>query len=161
MDKIKPVTGTAGRWTAIALMVAGLIPLAGCRICADCEGMSYPAYGGSWQRTRRDAGRVGSIFDPGGVKTSELVARDAPADPDELERMRQESFGSGAYNPQSDPDQDSDSKPDDEGELEKNDLRDRSLDDFDEEMDDDLRGKGVDDIDVRIIPGQPMPPVLR
>ncbi|MDG2223881.1 MAG: hypothetical protein P8L85_21050 [Rubripirellula sp.] len=75
---------------AVILMVGGLLPLGGCRICADCEDMAYPAYGGSWQRTLRNEGRVGSVFAPAGGKTSELSDRDLPPDPVELERQRQE-----------------------------------------------------------------------
>lgn len=74
----------------LILLVGGLFPLSGCRICADCEDLAYPAYGGSWQRTLRNEGRVGSVFAPAGGKTSELTDRDVPPDPVELERQRQE-----------------------------------------------------------------------
>ena len=38
--------------------------------------MDYPTYGGAWQRTRRDGGRVGSIFDPAGARTAAVVPRE-------------------------------------------------------------------------------------
>ncbi|MFG0254621.1 MAG: hypothetical protein ACF787_05930, partial [Rhodopirellula sp. JB053] len=63
----------------IATLLAGavlagpvLVSSGGCRLCADCDLESYPSYGGAWQRTLRDSGRVGSIFDPGGSRASDL-----------------------------------------------------------------------------------------
>lgn len=52
-----------------------LVLLGGCRLCADCDDEAYASYGGAWQRTHRDSGRVGSIFDPGGSRTSDLSER--------------------------------------------------------------------------------------
>ncbi|MEE2935435.1 MAG: hypothetical protein VYA84_05510 [Planctomycetota bacterium] len=74
----------------VILLVGGLFPLGGCRICTDCEDLAYPAYGGSWQRTLRNEGRVGSVFAPAGGKTSKLIDRDVPPDTVDLERQRQE-----------------------------------------------------------------------
>lgn len=44
----------------------------GCRVCQTCD--EYPAYGGSWQRTNRVSGRVGSVFDPAGAKVASYDA---------------------------------------------------------------------------------------
>ncbi|MEM9368826.1 MAG: hypothetical protein AAGD07_22775 [Planctomycetota bacterium] len=52
---------------------------AGCRLCADCDLESYAAYGGVMQRTQRDSGRVGSVFDSGGTHVANLEPR-TPAD---------------------------------------------------------------------------------
>ena len=49
--------------------------LGGCRLCADCDLDAYPSYGGAWQRTVRDSGRVGSVFDPGGSRAADLSER--------------------------------------------------------------------------------------
>lgn len=73
------------------LVVIGLVmllPIGGCRLCCDSEDLAYPAYGGAWQRTRRDAGRVGSLFDPAGARTAKLTSRDEPKSVDELYRNR-------------------------------------------------------------------------
>ena len=51
--------------------------------------MDYPAFGGSWQRTVRDSGRVGSIFDSAGGKVANLTDRDQPLPTDALERQQQ------------------------------------------------------------------------
>lgn len=78
------------RRLVVAMMsLASALPAAGCRICADCDERAYPAYGGSWERTRRSEGRVGSVFDPAGAKAPELVNRDVPPSPAELERASQ------------------------------------------------------------------------
>ncbi|WP_144057570.1 hypothetical protein [Novipirellula maiorica] len=79
------IASFAKKLVLLALLM-GLAPTTGCRICAECEDLAYPAYGGAWQRTRRDGGRVGSIFDPAGARTPELVSRDLPLSPDEKER---------------------------------------------------------------------------
>ncbi len=70
----------------LPLLLLLLLPAGGCRICADCDDLAYPAYGGIWQRTNRDSGRVGSIFDPAGAKKSDLVSRETPVKPDETLR---------------------------------------------------------------------------
>ena len=56
--------------TLIRIALLGLIltPGFGCRICQTCD--EYPAFGGSWQRTNRVSGRVGSVFDPAGAKVA-------------------------------------------------------------------------------------------
>ena len=82
------ITASIAKKLLLLALLVGLAPTTGCRICAECEDLSYPAYGGAWQRTRRDGGRVGSIFDPGGARNSELVSRDLPLSPDEKERAK-------------------------------------------------------------------------
>ena len=66
--------------TAIALAGAMLTVGSGCRLCCDLEDQAYSAYGGKWQRTDRDHGRVGSLFEPAGGVTSDLSEREIPRD---------------------------------------------------------------------------------
>jgi hypothetical protein len=63
--------------TLAATIVAGGV-VAGCTIPSDCGDLDYPTYGGAWQRTRRDSGRVGSVFDPAGARSATLSSRDLP-----------------------------------------------------------------------------------
>lgn len=65
----------------------------GCRIGGDYNRLDYPTYGGAWERTRRDSGRVGSIFDPAGARSPELADRDSPPTPDMWQRQRSPSPG--------------------------------------------------------------------
>lgn len=160
MDKTNPVSRNVWRKVTLAILCAGLLPLGGCRICAECEDLSYPAYGGAWQRTQREQGRVGSLFDPGGAKASSLVARDTPSDIDELERERQKARGKSALD--GDPDEMDSPEPEREEERDREmELRDRELDDIEEGKENELREKNLDDININVVPGQPMPPVLR
>ena len=134
----------------------------GCRICADCEDLDYPAYGGAWQRTLRQSGRVGSVFDPGGAKVATLVDKTAPENPDQIERSRQDSIA-GEEDPNTEPDDDGENE---NGEDENNDpksesmkererkLREKELDDVESDAESELREKTLDDIEVRIIPGR-------
>jgi hypothetical protein len=65
----------------IAALAAGIIGggmIAGCTIPSDCGDLDYPTYGGAWQRTRRDSGRVGSVFDPAGARAATLSPRELP-----------------------------------------------------------------------------------
>ena len=107
MDKYESSSITTTRRTGVGqilsgvLLIAAVIPLGGCRICADCDEGAYATYGGAWQRTLRDSGRVGSIFDPAGGLSPELVSRDTPKNPDELERERNDAM----VDDESDPDQ--------------------------------------------------------
>lgn len=161
-------TGTlrtgAGQMFASAVLLSALIPFGGCRICADCDETAYAAYGGAWQRTTRDSGRVGSIFDPAGGLASELVSRDAPESPDAQERARKEAFGTGDADLDRAGDEEEDKKrwEAEEDSLDKSrDLQERRLEDIEEEKEEELRKKELNEINVRIIPGQPLPPVLR
>ena len=125
------------------------IPLAGCRICATCEELDYPAYGGSWQRTIRDSGRVGSVFEPAGARVADLVSRDEPPQPDELERSRR-------------PD-DVDDNPSDEnldGEDEVNEDSEPSDEDEEEkmkELEEELRDMDLEEIRIE---SPPTPPTM-
>jgi hypothetical protein len=159
MGKVDRVTLVTLRWFAMGLLLMGLVPLTGCRICPDCEDIAYPAYGGSWQRTRRNSGRVGSIFDPGGAKTSDLVPRDDPADTDVLERLRQQGRVPRVPDPEDLRGDDADTEPG--GKDPRDDLRDRGLDDIDDDNGDELRNKDLRDIEVKVIPGNQVPPLLR
>ncbi len=77
-------------------------PSVGCRLCGDCHELAYPTYGGAWERTRRDSGRVGSIFDPAGGRSPELEDRETPRSPDQWERLRAEQRPSVAEPPEPD-----------------------------------------------------------
>ena len=156
------------RWL-LALLPLLLLGSGGCRICADCEDLAYPAYGGAWERTRREEGRVGSLFDPAGARASELVPREAPASPDEIVR-EQQAENESDDDPKGMEDRDEDSDDADEGEPEESEqdfrdkieeLRNRKLDDIEEEMEDQLREKGIDDIEVKSIPRKPAPLKIR
>lgn len=141
--------------TALALIILLVtITGGGCRICADCEDLEYPAYGGAWQRTLRNSGRVGSVFDPGGAKSAQLVDKTMPEAPDQIERNLQEARQSD------DPDMDPQT-PDSDDEAERESLKDREkelrekgLDDIESDATEELRSKELDDIEVRIIPGR-------
>jgi hypothetical protein len=151
MDKI-------GRWAAVFLLSAGLVPLGGCRICADCEDLAYPAYGGAWQRTQRYAGRVGSVFDPAGARSPTLSDREGPPTPDELERQRQQSSGEQSLDP--DRRLEGGFEDDRSPRSETDDLLERALDDIRDEKEDELRERTLDDINIRVIPPPPIPETL-
>ncbi|WP_146516662.1 hypothetical protein [Rubripirellula amarantea] len=141
----------------IALMLA-IAPMTGCRICSDCEDLDYAAYGGAWQRTLRDRGRVGSAFDPAGAKAAMLVDRDTPEGQADIQRQQQSDRDKDVDN-SGDVDDTEDPKesPDDEDTFRDRakDLRDQELDDIESDREDELRKKGLDDIEVRIIQGRP------
>lgn len=135
-----------------------IVPAGGCRICAECDDLDYPAYGGSWQRTRRDSGRVGSVFDPAGGRASDLVERETPLPPDELARERQ---ADGADPPlfEEDPtDQAPPSEPGDDTQDDTERMRQQRIEDIEVENEDDLRKRTLDS--AGILPGQPGQPVL-
>jgi hypothetical protein len=150
------------RWIALAVMTIGVAPLGGCRICADCEDLAYPAYGGAWERTRRDSGRVGSVFDPAGGQSSMLVDRDEPPTPDSLERQRQEAregdFEAPDRNLEADSSESNSDLP--PGDDKTQELLERQLDDIRDEKEDSLRQKSLDDIDIRVIPRSSVPATL-
>lgn len=149
------------RSIVLACMVVSLLPAAGCRICADCEDLAYPAYGGAWQRTKRDSGRVGSIFDPAGGKASDLTNRDQPLSADAIERQRQVERGSNLTDPDRQPDETLEATPDTEGTPE-NELRNRELEDIpDSEKEEQLRNKNLDEIKVHLMPSMPEPAALQ
>lgn len=131
--------------SAAALLIfcgAGLF--AGCTIPSDCGDLDYPTYGGAWQRTRRDAGRVGSVFDPAGARAAVLTDRNAAAQADEA-RGPAESIHS---TPPGRPSTDSDQLDPEEVPASPSDRSDR----------DRLRSLELQEIDVE--PGTPAPPDL-
>lgn len=151
----------------VALLTVCLSPLAGCRLCSDCGDLDYPTYGGAWQRTTRDTGRVGSIFDPGGAQASDLVRRDSAITPDELERNRQLSEGgetqnfdssqdepadgdSGSEMPDESTEQENPIDPEAEFERRKQELRERGNKEL-----------GETELEAKVVPGQLAPPLLR
>lgn len=153
-------TFTSVRFAALVVALLAIFPLTGCRICTNTEDLAYPSYGGAWQRTLRESGRVGSVYDPGGAQASSLVSREDPITADEIERNRRDAEGIEEDDPEMDdetedeegmdegPDGDdgtdgSDSDRDDEVEKKKQELRDQKFD------------------EVKVIPGDPLPPLLR
>lgn len=134
----------------VVLAIALGSPNVGCRLCCDSEDIAYPAYGGAWQRTRRDSGRVGSIFDPAGARTPILVDRDDPVGIDVIDRQRQAATGDAIRDEEgSEKSTDPDASPDpsiDEGQSEL------------ERRADELKSMELEDIST--IPGDPAPPDL-
>lgn len=62
------------RFLTALLICSPLATLAGCAMCCSPFDYSYPTFGGKWQRTDREHGRVGSVFTPhAGVKVEEGV----------------------------------------------------------------------------------------
>lgn len=122
---------------ALAISING-----GCRFCCDTEDLAYPTYGGSWERTRRNEGRVGSLFDPGGAMVANLSDREDVIPPDERDRARTKA--------ESDSDDDSVDATDDPSQKE--------MDSDLEKKIERLRGKNLEDIN--IIPGEPLPPSI-
>lgn len=124
--------------------------------------MDYPAYGGSWQRTVRDSGRVGSIFDSAGGKVAKLADRDQPLPTDAQERQQQGIRTEGMFDPENnsgDPSEDADPAT---PALTPEELKNQSLDDFPEsEEGKKLRLKSLDDINVRRLPSEPPPSFIR
>jgi hypothetical protein len=150
-----------------ASLISAALLLGGCRICADCEDAAYPAYGGSWQRTIRNTGRVGSLFDPAGAKAFDLASRDEPEGADELERERYKARGSAVKDPdetEEELERESESIDDSLEEQKLRDredeLRDRKLEDIDNPKEKEQQQKELDEIDVRVIQGAPAPPIL-
>jgi hypothetical protein len=153
---------TANHILPTTLFLLMLAPLAGCRLCSDCEDLDYPAYGGSWQRTVRDSGRVGSVFDSAGGKVTGLTARDEPLTTDALERQQQGVRSQGMFDPennQGEPNKDAetaDPPPTPE------ELKNQSLDDIPEgEEGKKLRLKNLDEINVRRLPSEPPASFIR
>lgn len=142
---------------ACLLVLLVSVSSTGCRLCCNEGDEDYAAYGGAWQRTRRDSGRVGSIFDPAGAKASALVDRNDPATPDVIDRQRREDEpdsyllepdkAPSADDDDQDPTQDADAKAEEEQRRRV----------------DDLRGGTLEDINVQeinVTPGELVPPLL-
>jgi hypothetical protein len=79
---------TASAVFSLILLVTLVVPSIGCRLCADCDMDAYPAYGGAWERTLRDTGRVGSVFAPAGSRAADLANRTDPEAADRHIRSR-------------------------------------------------------------------------
>ena len=147
---------TASHIVLTSLFSLCLVPLAGCRLCSDCEDMDYPAFGGSWQRTVRDSGRVGSIFDSAGGKVDTLTDRDQPLPTDAREREQQGLRTEGMFDPEN-----NDSSPDEQRgkaspPLTPDELKNQTLEDIPEgEEGKKLRLKSLDEINVRRLPDEP------
>jgi len=123
-----------------------ILPSIGCRICLDNHDLDYPTYGGAWQRTTRDSGRVGSLFEPAGAKVATLVDRDEPPTPDWIDRMKH----SGGTDQ---PDDSAVESPSDAVEMidPTDELMERKLDDIEEEKEEeDLRVKQLDEIEIQV-----------
>ena len=134
---------------SIFSLAFSLLSLGGCRICLDTHDLDYPAYGGAWQRTQRDSGRVGSVFDPGGAKVAALVEREDPLTPDVMERMKQSA--EGTQDPDRQPGFEGDSSSEEFEEMDPTpELMDKNLEDIEQEQDSDLRERRLEDIEIRI-----------
>jgi hypothetical protein len=140
-------------WLARIVIGVAIVGAGGCRICKDCEDMAYPAYGGAWTRTKRDSGRVASLFDPAGAKNSVLAGRDMPQEEDEQERSQRD--GKSLTDPAED---DEEAKQDKEGKTEEKpkkdrpkieDFKEQDLDDIEDEKSNKLKDLELDDIEVR------------
>ncbi len=149
------------------LLFSVISMVTGCRICADCEDLAYPAYGGVWQRTIRDSGRVGSLFDPAGAKSFDLASREQPEAADQLERKRNKAKGGGVNDPEEAGEGDKDLQQDQEQDQSKgslkdleNEFRDKDLDDIENPKEKEQQERELDEIDVRILKGDSAPPVL-
>lgn len=90
---------TRNRHATIGLLTVLLsLPIlgssSGCTIPSASGDIDYPTYGGAWQRTRRDSGRVGSIFDPAGARTATMSPRDLPEGDEQARSERDSIFSS-------------------------------------------------------------------
>lgn len=82
-------TDASGGSVLLNVVLFAVFLFSGCALPSDCGDLDYPTYGGAWQRTRRDAGRVGSVFDPAGARLPTLSPRDTPdEDDDKLDPSR-------------------------------------------------------------------------
>lgn len=66
------------RTAALAVALSSPFAAVGCTLTSDQGDMDYPTFGGAWQRTRPDSGRVGSIFDPAGARLATLSPKSPP-----------------------------------------------------------------------------------
>ncbi|KAA5543680.1 hypothetical protein FYK55_10790 [Roseiconus nitratireducens] len=142
------------RWTVTAAALVLLASGPGCRLCCDGEDLAYPAYGGAWERTNRDSGRVGSIFDPGGARVADLSPRTDGSqprmfEPGDLEALEGESSNEmeSTESPEA---ADSDNQEQDDAEFQER------LEEFRRQQ----RAAADDEQDIDVIPGQSLPPDL-
>ncbi|WDQ15737.1 hypothetical protein [Rhodopirellula sp. P2] len=135
---------------SLILLVTLVVPSIGCRLCADCDLDAYPAYGGAWERTLRDTGRVGSVFDPAGARAADLEAR---TDPEAADRHIR---GRSRYDNESTADSGEDRQKKSADEQRKLDDETRDNDKTQEQQDADLqelekRLEGLDLQDIRYV----------
>lgn len=142
------------RTAAFAVALTSPFAAVGCTLTSDQGDMDYPTFGGAWQRTRPDSGRVGSIFDPAGARLATLSPKSPPR-MEETERTAGDSILS--VPPDSAPDQaktpDQDRQP---GDLERPDDSASPSDRLGPER---LRKLELDEISIE--PGEPAPPDLQ
>lgn len=138
MDFLRPIA-------AAVVLCSSLATLSGCRLCGDCDLDAYPSYGGAWQRTLRDSGRVGSLFDPGGSRASDLSAR---VDAESMEQEIRNRNSAGGSNEDA-----TDRETDDAADplKDQGDVRDRNFDNDQQlkDMEDRLRDLDLQDINYR------------
>jgi len=89
---------------AYLLLLAGcLVPVAGCAMCSSCDDYNYAAYGGIWQRTDMQHGRVGSAFSPNGVNVrgdgEMLEPEPLPSGPPNVEELTSNEIANRALMP--------------------------------------------------------------
>lgn len=85
-----------GTRLAISLTVLLVLTCSGCRICCDVEDAAYPAYGGAWERTVRNNGRVGSLFSPAGAQSARLTPKEEVDSQKAADRFR-DQFDESAF----------------------------------------------------------------
>ncbi len=143
----------------VILLTVTLGSSLGCRLCCDGEDIAYPAYGGVWERTLRNQGRVGSLYDPAGARTADLADRNAPAENEASrssiippERLEQDAEDEAPAEPVPD----DNLPPRSEGETEEE-FQER-LKKFQQEQ---LEPQGNKPLNARIILGEPQPPSIR
>lgn len=66
------------RTAALAIALSSPFAAVGCTLPSDQGDIHYPTFGGAWQRTRPDSGRVGSVFDPAGGRLPTLSPKSPP-----------------------------------------------------------------------------------
>lgn len=124
--------------------------MTGCRLCSNCEMGDYSAYGGSWDRTSREGGRVGSIFDPGGAQLASLVNRDNPPTAEELERQRQANDPDAIRERKEEAERQAEQEEQDRLQEQRNSENDEDRRKRDEEKDRELDELDIEDLEVSI-----------
>jgi len=144
--KTRCVAANTQQIAFVFMLLASACLLGGCRLGADCDLDAYPAYGGTWQRTVRDAGRVGSVFDPGGSRAADLAARADSDENDARNRAQYSEDNADGDDENRDPDSDPDSD-NDANRSERDEENRRDLDDSDQqEMEERFRNLDLQDI---------------
>jgi hypothetical protein len=136
MESSRPVSSMLQVF-AVAVILLGGSALSGCTLCQDCGDLDYPTYGGAWERTRRDSGRVGSVFDPAGARTAKLADRDAEPETEERSpskttpESQDAEDASGPDDPKKEGNGSGEPSPSDRQDDAENELRDLDLEDID------------------------------